>query len=48
MPRRNKRWDTHQSFSFGTTEWRHECTVIIPTRTGHICLRCGRPTAVAL
>lgn len=50
MPRRNSRWDTHQSLGVvneNGPQYNHDCEPI-PCRSGHICLYCGRPVAVAL
>lgn len=49
MPRRNNRWDSHQSVGLiGEPDPRnHQCTPL-PTRTGHICLGCGRPVVVTV
>jgi hypothetical protein len=42
MPRRNNRWDSHQSLGdlIGPGDT-HTCEPV-PTRIGHVCLICGR------
>jgi hypothetical protein len=47
MARKNNRWDTHQSIGPEPDPRRHECEPIA-TRTGHICLLCGRPVVVTV
>lgn len=42
MARKNKRWEGQPSFGAVSNEREHTHTPV-PTRTGHVCLSCGRP-----
>lgn len=45
MARKNNRWEGHQSFGTVISNEREHTHTPVPTRTGHVCLSCGRPIA---